>query len=32
MDLLTHVQRLDHSGTDAVVLSARVQMPSLAAI
>jgi maleate isomerase len=32
MDLLTHVERLDHSGADAVVLSACVQMPSLAAI
>jgi maleate isomerase len=32
MDLLEHVERLDHSGADAVVLSACVQMPSLAAI
>jgi maleate isomerase len=32
MDLLNHVGRLDHSGADAVVLSACVQMPSLAAI
>jgi maleate isomerase len=32
MDLLKHVERLDHSGADAVVLSACVQMPSLAAI
>jgi maleate isomerase len=32
MNLLEHVKRLDHSGADAVVLSACVQMPSLAAI
>lgn len=32
MDLLEHVQRLDHANADAVVLSACVQMPSLPAI
>ena len=32
MDLLRHLERLDHSDADAVVLSACVQMPSLAAI
>ena len=32
MDLLQHVERLDHADADAVVLSACVQMPSLAAI
>jgi maleate isomerase len=32
MDLLRHVERLDHLGADAVVLSACVQMPSLPAI
>lgn len=31
-NLLDHVQRLDHDGVDAVVLSACVQMPSLPAI
>lgn len=31
-NLLEHVQRLDHEGVDAVVLSACVQMPSLPAI
>ncbi|WP_295997304.1 Asp/Glu racemase [Rugamonas sp.] len=32
LDLLKHIERLDHSDADAVVLSACVQMPSLAAI
>jgi maleate isomerase len=32
MDLLSHVERLDHANADAVVLSACVQMPSLPAI
>jgi len=32
MNLLQHVGRLDHSDADAVILSACVQMPSLAAI
>ncbi len=31
-NLLEHVQRLDHDGVDAVILSACVQMPSLPAI
>jgi maleate isomerase len=32
MNLLRHLERLDHTEADAVVLSACVQMPSLAAI
>jgi maleate isomerase len=32
MDLLRHLEHLDHTDADAVVLSACVQMPSLAAI
>jgi maleate isomerase len=32
IDLLRHVERLDHANADAVVLSACVQMPSLPAI
>lgn len=31
-NLLEHIKRLDHEGVDAVVLSACVQMPSLAAV
>jgi maleate isomerase len=32
MDLLRHLERLDHADADAVIVSACVQMPSLAAI